>query len=61
MNSKGGREQNKENMRKMSSENYGIEKYILWYKYKDENFSKKISEVYLKEIDEIENDFILTL
>lgn len=40
---------------------YGIEKYILLYKYKGENFSKKINEIYLKELEKIEEDFILTL
>lgn len=42
-------------------DNYGIKKYILLYKYKGENFAKKINEVYLKELEKIEDDFILTL
>ncbi len=34
-------------------DNYGIKKYILLYKYKGENFAKKINEVYLKELEKI--------
>lgn len=37
---------------------YGIEKYMLIYKHKGKDFSKKIREVYLKDVEDIEEDFI---
>lgn len=40
---------------------FGIEKYLLLYKAIDDDFLKTIKEIYLKEIEEIELDFLLSL
>ena len=40
---------------------YGIERYIEIYKYKGEEFSERIKEIYLSDIETIEEEFIIFL
>lgn len=42
-------------------DSYGIEKYILFYKYTGRDFSKSFKEIYLKEIEDIEEGFIFMI
>lgn len=41
--------------------NYGIEKYLLLYNYKEDDFLNIIKDVYRKELKDIEEKFILSL
>ncbi|HEY4544310.1 MAG TPA: hypothetical protein VIG40_06665 [Tissierellaceae bacterium] len=42
-------------------ENYGINKYISLYRYTGDDFENKIKEVYKKEIDDLEKEFISSI
>ena len=41
--------------------NYGVEKYIYLYKHTEDGFNNKIKEVYMKDVDELEKEFILSI
>ena len=41
--------------------NYGVEKYIYLYKHTEDGFNNKIKEVYMKDVDELEKEFILPI
>lgn len=40
---------------------YGVEKYIHLYKHTEDDFSNKIKEVYMKDVEELEKEFIVSI